>query len=88
MYGAVTGYTLFPDYMWAQLGSTFGLPCDVKKYDATTQLLAYSYFKYSENKHNVISNEMTNSYLWLKENVFEGLTSKEWEGKYLVSRMD
>jgi hypothetical protein len=83
MYGASIGYTMFPDYMWAQLGSTFGLKYD-RNINPITKSLAYSYFKYSENKHNIISNEMTNSYLWLKENIFEGLTSKEWEEKCFI----
>ena len=83
MYGAITGYTMFPDYMWAQLGSSWKIPLCNKYLDPITKKLADLHFKYSEEKHDIISSTRTNSYHWLKENIFENLTPAQWQEKYI-----
>jgi tryptophan halogenase len=83
MYGAITGYTMFPDYMWAQLASSWNIPPYKKYLDPITEKLAALHFKHSEEKHDVISNTRTNSYRWLKENIFENLTPAQWQEQYI-----
>lgn len=83
MYAAVTGYTMFPDYMWAQLGVSWGLTNKDLQLNETTQQLADIHFTSSEKKHDIISDNMTNSYKWLRETIFENLTPQEWESKYI-----
>lgn len=83
MKAAITGYTMFPDYMWAQLGASWNIENQKSKLlDDDTLKLAELYFTTSEQKHSIISNKMKNSYLWLKENIFDGMDSKAWEQKY------
>jgi hypothetical protein len=50
--------------------------------DPITKKLAELHFKYSEEKHDIISSTRTNSYRWLKENIFENLTPAQWQEKY------
>lgn len=83
MHAAITGYTMFPDYMWAQLGSSWNIENQKSKLlDNDTLKLAELYFTTSEQKHSIISNKMKNSYIWLKKNIFDNMDSKEWEQKY------
>lgn len=84
MKAAITGYTMFPDYMWAQLGASWKIKYqNSKDLDQTTLQLAKLHFSTNEKKHSLISNSMTNNYHWLKENIFDGLSSKDWEKKYI-----
>jgi hypothetical protein len=84
MVGAITGYTMFPDYMWAQLGNSWSVEHQRSKtLNTVTKELAELHFSAVEKKHSIISNSRTNSYEWLKENIFQGLSSKEWEEKYI-----
>lgn len=84
MKAAVTGYTMFPDYMWAQMSSSWGLNNDQQKQlDKTTMQLAELHFINSEHKHDIISEKMTNNYQWLKKHIFDGMDLSEWKQKYL-----
>jgi len=84
MYGAVTGYTMFPDYLWAQLGASWGVPqVDKKDLNETTKELANIHFTASEKKHDIIAKSTLNSYRWLRKTIFEDLSSKAWEDEYL-----
>ena len=83
MYGAVTGYTMFPDYMWAQLAASWNVENTCKgDLNAVTKQLAELHFTQSERKHDIISDNMTNSYQWLKKYVFEDMSSEQWSHKY------
>lgn len=86
MKGAITGYTMFPDYMWAQLGCSWGVFDKEMSLDPTTKELSKLHFEYSEKKHEVISNKMINSYQWLKSTIFEGMEPSDWEQKYIKDR--
>lgn len=85
MQKSIDGYTLFPDYMWAQLAMSWGI--DTSKWftspDATTVALAKLYFTYQEQKHSIVSSTRQNNYQWLKEHMFNNLSSKEWEQQYI-----
>lgn len=84
MYGAITGYTMFPDYMWAQLAASWGMLDDFdKSLNNLTYRLAVDHYKFFENKHDVISDSVDSNYQWHKENIFDNLTGKEWEQQYL-----
>lgn len=84
MVGAITGYTMFPDYMWAQLGISWNIEnTKSKALDSVTKELAKLHFTTSERKHDIISDTMPNSYNWLRYHIFQGLSSKQWEEKYL-----
>lgn len=83
MYAAITGYTMFPDYMWAQLGASWGLEIPKKYLDNTTTELARLHFDTSERKHKIISNSMINNYHWHKKYVFDNLTPDQWESQFL-----
>jgi tryptophan halogenase len=85
MQSALEGYTMFPQYMWAQWAVHMGIDTNawttVKKDD--TYDLAKLYFADTEARHNIISKSCKNNYLWLKEHVFKNLTSAEWEKNVL-----
>lgn len=85
MQSALEGYTMFPQYMWAQWAVHMGIDTNnwttVKKDD--TYDLAKLYFTDTEARHNIISRSCKNNYLWLKENVFKNLTASEWEKNVL-----
>lgn len=84
MYGASIGYTMFPDYMWAQLAASWGLISDFdRKLDDLTYRLAVDHYKFFENKHSIVSENIKNNYQWHKENIFDNLTGKEWEQLYI-----
>jgi hypothetical protein len=82
MKSAIEGYTMFPDYMWAQLAVSWGIDVNKKQLNSTTLALAKLHFNNSEQKHNIISNHVQPNYQWHKENVFNGLNSIEWEQRY------
>jgi len=86
MHGAITGYTMFPDYMWAQLARSWDLPRSVPlTLDKDLQQLAQMHFQYVEKKHEFISQTRQNNFQWLKENIFENFSPSQWEEKYIKS---
>lgn len=70
MESATKGYTMFPDYMWAQLATSWDINFTTKNCSHEEKHLAYKFFKYNEDKHKYISSFCTNNYIWLKENIF------------------
>lgn len=84
MRSALEGYTMFPQYMWAQWAVHMGIDTskwtNVEKND--TYELAKLHFLDTEKRHSIISRSCQNNYAWLKENVFENLSSSLWEEKY------
>lgn len=84
MQGAADDYTMFPDFMWAQLAISWGCykPFE-KELDPITKELAKMHFYHRESKHKLVSSTRTNNYKWLKSIVFDNLTAAEWEKKYL-----
>jgi hypothetical protein len=78
MKSAIEGYTLFPDYMWAQLAVSWGIVIDKNNIDPVTLELAKIHFNASEQKHSLIANYMQDNYQWHKENVFNGLDCNTW----------
>lgn len=86
MKSATEGYTMFPDYMWAQLATHWGIEYFSDFTDPIAIQLAKQFFIFSESKHNMISAQCTNNYEWHKENIFQSLNNKEWEQKYVVRR--
>lgn len=83
MYGAVTGYTMFPDYMWAQLANSWKIPGPDCQLDTDIQQLAEEHFKYVENKHRIVSQSRQKTFQWLQKNIFENLSPNEWEDQYI-----
>lgn len=83
MQSALEGYTMFPQYMWAQWATAMGVDTskwyNVKADD--TQKLAKLYFLDTEARHNIISSSRKNNYQWTKNEVFKGLTPQQWESK-------
>lgn len=81
MQSALEGYTMFPQYMWAQWAVHMGVDTSswysLKKDD--TYELAKLHFLDTERRHRIISNSCDNNYEWLKKNVFNNLTSQQWE---------
>lgn len=81
MKSALEGYTMFPQYMWAQWATVTGIDTskwyNIKKDD--TYELTKLYLEDTEKRHNIISKNRQNSYEWLKQNVFNNLTFEEWE---------
>ena len=49
-----------------------------KMFDLDTLELAKLHFEYIEHKNSIISKTRKNNFIWHKDNIFEGLTSKEW----------
>lgn len=86
MTNAVAGYSLFPDYMWAQLATAWGINTNswYSKPDELTANLAEMHFLYQENKHKIIANTRQNTYSWLKQNIFDNMTSAEWEATLIA----
>jgi len=78
---AIEGYSLFPDYMWAQLASSWGIPTQgwYSKPNSNTIELAKMHHIHQEQKHFLISKNCENNYLWLKNNIFKNYTSQQWE---------
>lgn len=84
MYGAITGYTLFPDYMWAQLAVSWNILEDHRKnLDSLTAKLAIEHYNFFERKHDLISDNLEKNYHWHRQNIFDGLEPKEWESKFI-----
>jgi tryptophan halogenase len=86
MASALDGYSLFPEYMWAQLAHSWGLDLSQWKDKTFTNLdleLTRLYYQHLSEKHNIISQTRPNNYQWLKNNIFNGLESKDWEKLYL-----
>jgi len=84
MYGAITGYTLFPDYMWCQLAISWGMHDTYSpKIDEGTYNLAKHHYQYSEKKHDMISSVVDKNSAWHKQVIFDGLTPLEWEERYI-----
>lgn len=85
MQSALEGYTMFPQYMWAQWAVHMGVDTskwyDVKKDD--TYELAKLYFLDTEKRHNIISRSAINNHAWLKRHVFNNLSVAEWEHNVL-----
>ena len=82
MLGAITGYTMFPDYMWAQLASHWNIDFDVRnKSSDADKTLAKMHFDFNNNKHKYIASLCENNYTWLKNNIFENVPSNEWQSK-------
>lgn len=80
MYNAVTGYSLFPDYMWAQLATSWGIDTS-KWYGKPAELtleLAKMFYCNQEAKHLLLSSSRKNNHQWLKETVFKHMGHKEW----------
>lgn len=81
MQSALEGYTMFPQYMWAQWALHMGIDTskwyNVEKND--TYELAKLHFLDTEKRHNIISRSCKNNHTWLRENVFNNLTVSEWE---------
>jgi len=83
MINSISGYTMFPDYMWAQLAHAWDIDTSTW-YNPPTQLdleLTKINLKAQEAKHNLVSSASKNNYQWLKENIFNNLTYSEWSDK-------
>ena len=84
MKSSISGYTLFPDYMWMQLAISWGLKVPKKNLDAATMQLSLEHFKYFEKKHSMISDLCEPNYKWHKENIFK-MEPQEWALQQLGS---
>jgi len=84
MYSAITHYTMFPDYMWAQMSYSWGEPIatESEKNNLVAEL-ARNHFQHIEQKHQIISSTRKNNFHWLKESVFDNLTPAQWEQQYI-----
>jgi flavin-dependent dehydrogenase len=82
MLAATQGYTLFPDYMWAQLAVSWDIDFAKISSDDVEVILAQKYFEYSEDKHKFISKQCENNYQWHRDNIFK-MSRSEWENKYI-----
>lgn len=81
MFSALNGYSLFPEYMWAQFAHSWNIDISKWKNKKCTELdinLSYLHFSHLEKKHDLISNSLINNYAWLKKNIFNDVDSKEW----------
>ena len=84
MYSATIGYTMFPDYMWGQLAASWDVLDEFKKdLNSLTYKLANNHYRFIEQKHNIISDNLDNNYQWHKQNIFDNLTGKEWENQFI-----
>jgi tryptophan halogenase len=76
MHSAVTGYTMFPDYMWAQLALHWDIKFNTRSSSSDTdRTLAKMHFDFNEKKHNYISDLCEKNYMWLTHNVFKDSSS-------------
>lgn len=78
MKAAVEGYTMFPDYMWAQLATSYGIDFNPMPANIHEKELATKHFEYNEARHRYISDLCVNTFEWHKENIFK-VSQKEWE---------
>jgi tryptophan halogenase len=86
MTGALDGWTLFPNYMWLQLASSWKQDLTPYINDNVSDFykdLGMDYFQFTERKNKMISQSRQNNYLWLKQNVFNDMDFADWEKKYL-----
>ena len=82
MRGAASGYTMFPDYMWAQLAAHWNIEFNVRnKSSDADKTLAKMHFDFNNNKHKYIASLCENNYTWLKSNIFGNVPSNEWQSK-------
>jgi tryptophan halogenase len=89
MAAAVELRTIYPNYMWANLADGWGMdlskwqdqPLDQKYIDLTKR-----HYKNLENENIAHSRNGTNNYQWLKSNVFQGLSSKEWTERFILNK--
>jgi tryptophan halogenase len=77
---ALTGTTLFAEYMWAQMATSWGIDTQnwIPELCNTDIILTKMHYQHSEAKHNLLSSNCENNYNWLKKNIFKGLTSTDW----------
>lgn len=83
---AISGYSMFPDYMWGQLAHAWGI--DTSNWfntpnDLDIELTKINIFS-QEKKHDIVSSHMLNNYQWLKQEVFKNYSSSEWEKTVLL----
>lgn len=87
MGSTIRGWTLFPDYMWAQLAVAWGI--DTKKWitdiDPITYELGKMHFKNLEKRHSIISDTKMNNYKWMKQYIYD-LDSAPWEHNFKIMR--
>lgn len=71
---AMQGYTLFPEYMWAQLAHSWKLDLDLWMKQELPTLdteMTKLHFEYQENKNRLLSQHSENFYHWLKKHIFQ-----------------
>jgi tryptophan 6-halogenase len=86
MNAALDGYTLFPEYMWAQLAHSWNLNIEKwfpNKFDTLDLELTKMHYEHIEKKNNMISDRMQNNFIWLKNFVYDNLEPVEWKERYL-----
>jgi len=81
MLASTQGYTMFPDYMWAQLAVSWRVYFKPKECSSEENLLAKKFFDFNENKHKYISKLCANNYMWHKENIFK-MNNNQWKDMY------
>jgi len=85
VYNSLAGRNLFPDYMWMELVSAWGHHPG-RTLNPKLHELAKLHILHYERKHDLISDDMHNSFEWLKNNIFQNLSPREWEDQYLDKR--
>lgn len=70
MQAAIQGFTMFPDYMWAQLAVSWGIDFETAHTPDYIKKLAKNYYDYAIDKHDYISSLCENNYDWLNKNIF------------------
>jgi len=70
MQSAIKGYTMFPDYMWAQLALSWNINLNITDTPEHLKKLGLNYYNYTKDKHSYISSLCENNYEWLSKNVF------------------
>jgi tryptophan halogenase len=78
-------WSMFPDYMWMQLALSWGIDTSAwypTSPDPEILNIAGHHFLTKEKKHDIISEYQINNFEWLKKEIFQNLSSSEWEEKY------
>jgi flavin-dependent dehydrogenase len=86
MNAALTGYTMFPEYMWAQLAQSWNLNLSnwfPEKFSELDLLLTKLHFEHSERKNNAVSDTRMKNFHWLKNKIYDDLNPSQWSEKYL-----
>lgn len=84
MHNIINGDNFYPDFMWIQLASGWGVPkLTQPSLNKDVQMLAEKHFQHIENKHQFISDSRPGNFQWLKENIFENLSPEDWEKQYI-----